>query len=205
MSVQTHTYPKDLNETQRRILAVAAEFFSEHGYSHVSIRQIVSACCITPAALYYYFPDKSSLYRETLARVFAEKISPVTDIVGQTGSTESKLRNVLRWYANLMSTDRIFSRLLHREMLDGDESRIAFITSLVFHQPFLQIAELVSLLAPKAEAERLTISIFSIILGHFEMERIQQYMLDDTTQLPSPDVIAEHALSFVLLTARGAE
>lgn len=205
MSAQIDTLSKDFNETQRRILNVAAEFFSEDGYSQVSIRQIVSGCGITPAALYYYFPDKSSLYRETLAHVFAEKISPVTDIVGQTGSTGSKLRNVLRWYANLMSTDRIFSRLLHREMLDGDESRIAFITSLVFQRPFLQIAELVSLLAPKADAERLTISIFSIILGHFQMESIQQYMLDDTTQLPSPDAIAEHALSFVLLTAREAE
>jgi AcrR family transcriptional regulator len=205
MSAQIDTLSKDFNETQRRILNVAAEFFSEDGYSQVSIRQIVSGCGITPAALYYYFPDKSSLYRETLAHVFAEKISPVTDIVGQTGSTGSKLRNVLRWYTNLMSTDRIFSRLLHREMLAGDESRIAFITSLVFQRPFLQIAELVSLLAPKADAERLTISIFSIILGHFQMESIQQYMLDDTTQLPSPDAIAEHALSFVLLTAREAE
>lgn len=205
MSAQINTLPKDFNETQLRILTVSAELFSEHGYSHVSIRQIVSACGITPAALYYYFPDKSSLYRETLAHVFAEKISPVADIVGQTGSAETKLRGVLRWYANLISTDRIFSRLLHREMLDGDETRIAFITSSVFQRPFLQIAELVSLLAPKADAERLTISIFSIILGHFQMESIQQYMLDETTQLPSPDVIAEHALSFVLLTAREAE
>ncbi len=205
MSAQINTLPKTSNETPRKILDVAAEVFSEYGYSHVSIRQIVSACGITPAALYYYFPDKSTLYKETLAHVFAQKISPVAEIIGQTGSAESKLRAVLRWYANLLSTDRIFSRLLHREMLDGDESRIAFITSSVFQQPFQKTAELVSLLAPKTDAERLTISIFSVILGHFQMESIQQYMLDDKTQLPSPEVIAEHALSFVLLTAREAE
>ena len=90
-------------------------------------------------------------------------------------------------------------------MLDGDETRIASITALVFQQPFLQIAELVSISAPKSDAERLTISIFCVILGHFEMESIQQYMLDDATPLPSPEGIAEHALSFVLLTAAEAE
>ena len=201
MGIETANFAGDFNETQSRVLVIAAELFSEHGYSQVSVRQIARTCGITPAALYYYFPDKYSLYRATLANVFAEKISPVADIIGQTDSAEAKLRKILRWYANLISTDRIFSRLLHREMLDGDETRIAFITSLVFQQPFRQIADLVSTLAPKADAERLTISVFSIILGHFEMESIQRHMLDDTTPIPSPNVIAEHALTFVLLTA----
>jgi AcrR family transcriptional regulator len=44
-------------ETQRRILAVAGQLFLTKGFKGVSMKDIADEVQVTPAALYYYFPQ----------------------------------------------------------------------------------------------------------------------------------------------------
>ena len=52
------------------IMQAAARLFAAKGYSAVSVRDIAAEMELTPASLYYYFPDKETLYRQTLVMVF---------------------------------------------------------------------------------------------------------------------------------------
>jgi AcrR family transcriptional regulator len=48
-------------DTRRRILAVALEMFSAHGYAGTSMRDIAEAIGMTKAALYYHFASKEQI------------------------------------------------------------------------------------------------------------------------------------------------
>lgn len=56
--------PRDTSsvETKERILVVAREMFSVHGYEITTNRDIATAVGITPGALYHYFGSKLALY-----------------------------------------------------------------------------------------------------------------------------------------------
>lgn len=48
-------------DTRERILDVALELFTEHGYDSTSLRQIAERLGLTKAALYYHFESKEDL------------------------------------------------------------------------------------------------------------------------------------------------
>jgi len=52
----------DSGDTKRRILDIAREMFSVHGYEVATNRDIASAAGITSGALYHYFGSKLDLY-----------------------------------------------------------------------------------------------------------------------------------------------
>jgi AcrR family transcriptional regulator len=52
----------DSGDTKRRILDIAREMFSVHGYEVATNRDIATAAGITSGALYHYFGSKLDLY-----------------------------------------------------------------------------------------------------------------------------------------------
>lgn len=60
------------SERRRQILDAARRLFSRRGYHGVSVRTISSEAGLkSPAHLYFYFPSKADLYRETLSEMTA--------------------------------------------------------------------------------------------------------------------------------------
>jgi AcrR family transcriptional regulator len=65
--------PSDL-ETRHRIIQASITLFKEKGYKGVSVKDIAEAVSITPAALYYYFPDgKEALFMAVLTHILDER------------------------------------------------------------------------------------------------------------------------------------
>lgn len=58
-------------ETRERILDVAQELFTQHGYDKTSLRDIADRLGITKAALYYYFERKDDILLELHLRLHA--------------------------------------------------------------------------------------------------------------------------------------
>jgi AcrR family transcriptional regulator len=56
-------------QTRERILAVAQDLFTRHGYDKTSLRDIAERLEITKAALYYYFPRKEDILLELHLRL----------------------------------------------------------------------------------------------------------------------------------------
>ncbi len=55
-------------QTRERLLEAAGNLFVEHGYNHVTVRDICRAAGANVAAVNYYFRDKLGLYQEVLMR-----------------------------------------------------------------------------------------------------------------------------------------
>ncbi len=49
------------SDTRARIVAIALELFSEHGYERTSLREIADRLGVTKAALYYHFKTKEDI------------------------------------------------------------------------------------------------------------------------------------------------
>ena len=65
--------PRAEEPTRARILAVAAEWFADHGYAATSMRDIAGAVGLTPGALYVHFASKGQL----LLAVYAEGVTRI--------------------------------------------------------------------------------------------------------------------------------
>jgi AcrR family transcriptional regulator len=60
------------NERRRQILEAARRVFSQRGYHGVTVRAIAAEAGLKSAAhLYFYFPSKADIYRETVAEMTA--------------------------------------------------------------------------------------------------------------------------------------
>jgi AcrR family transcriptional regulator len=62
-------------DTRRRILAVALELFSAHGYAGASMRDIAEAMGMTKAALYYHFASKEQILEAATEPIRTEMTS----------------------------------------------------------------------------------------------------------------------------------
>lgn len=166
-----------LSDKKEEILIAAARLFSQNGYAAVSMRALATETDITPAALYHHFSDKMALYYAVLRFVFTDKASAIVKITKSNFSPEAKLETLILWLIKLFSTDAVFAKLLHRELLDGDKSRIALLTKEVIEPPFVEIKKLIKTLVPNADPTVLAISATSLILGYFQLLPILQNLV----------------------------
>jgi AcrR family transcriptional regulator len=88
----------DAQQTRQRILDVAARRFAEHGFNHVTIREICQEADANIAAVNYYFRDKLGLYKEVVERaaeaMHRSKVMALDAGEGQT--PEEQLRRYTR-------------------------------------------------------------------------------------------------------------
>jgi len=79
------------NITKDKILKTAAELFAEMGYERTSMREIAARCAITKPALYYYFPDKKTLFQEIIETVIKYNERASQEIADSNQSPVEKL------------------------------------------------------------------------------------------------------------------
>jgi AcrR family transcriptional regulator len=60
------------SEKRERILQVAREEFTEHGYAKASLNRIIERSGISKGSMYYYFHDKGALYTAVLEHAFEQ-------------------------------------------------------------------------------------------------------------------------------------
>jgi AcrR family transcriptional regulator len=80
-------------ETRRRILEAAHELFVTKGFKGVSMRDVAEAVKVTPAALYYYFPQgKEDLFVEVIRHMFTKQAEGLREATKLGENTREKLR-----------------------------------------------------------------------------------------------------------------
>ncbi len=85
---------------QRRdaILETASQLFAQHGYENVTLRAIAEKLGYAHAALYRYFPDKSSLLAEICQETFNQMLAEVDRIWKKQSDSEKALLEVSRGF-----------------------------------------------------------------------------------------------------------
>ncbi|MET8697439.1 TetR/AcrR family transcriptional regulator [Kitasatospora sp. NPDC058032] len=89
------------SDTRARIVAVALELFSEHGYERTSLREIADRLGVTKAALYYHFKTKEDIVQGIVAATAA----PINELIAwgreQTWTPEVRDELIRRFAAGM--------------------------------------------------------------------------------------------------------
>ena len=102
----TAAVPVEGGLREEQLIGIAADLFALKGYEGTSLRDIAEAAGITKAAVYYWFPEKETLFQ----RVVAGRMAALTDLaalaVEQAKEPLDKVRAFLLCSAQLIDTDR---------------------------------------------------------------------------------------------------
>jgi AcrR family transcriptional regulator len=184
-------------ECKKRILSDAVPLFAKSGYDRVTMRQIAAKARITAGSLYHHFPSKQDLYLEAMKQVFTDRTRRLTEALSEDGRPADRLRNLVFRFCKQLREDRIFSRLIDREILDGNEERFRMIADKVFKEFFAEMTRLCKELAPRFDPYLLAISIVALAAYYYQITPIRKYLPGGRPSYDDPEIVAQHIVTLL--------
>jgi AcrR family transcriptional regulator len=83
-------------DARGRLLAAAAQLFTEFGYEGTSVTRIAKAAGMTPANMYWHFPSKQDLLAEMLTQMYAWSHDYLTTQLPDDGDAATRLAAYVR-------------------------------------------------------------------------------------------------------------
>lgn len=87
--------PKNADEKRDRILEIAKKRFAHYGMAKTTMAEIAKDLSLSKALLYYYFPDKNSLYAAVLEQIIDECQDFVESSVKKAKNVDEAINIVL--------------------------------------------------------------------------------------------------------------
>ena len=184
-------------KTKAEILTKTIPLFAQRGFDGVSMRQIATVAGINVGSLYHHFPDKQTLYVEALSQAFAKYTNFMHDAFDEKDNPKNCLRFLIHSLCTLINEDNNLSRLMQREVLNGDQKRLQFIIDNIFGDFFRDVNELCLLLDPDCDPHLLTISIIGLVAYHFQLTPLRSFLPGYQCSHNNSEVIANHVFSLL--------
>lgn len=112
---------------RRCILEQAQQLFFEHGYHGVSVRDIVQACGLSNAALYYHFENKQNLFVEVIKEYIAMVAQQMQEAGAGSGSCREQLVRMAEVFAQVLLESQSGIQLLFRDLMQCDGEEIQYL------------------------------------------------------------------------------
>ena len=94
-----------------QIIETAQKWFGQYGIEKTSMRDIADDLKLSKASLYYYFPDKESLYRAVVEKEQIEFLAKISEDIIKEGNPEMLLREFavkrLSYFRTLLNLSRL--------------------------------------------------------------------------------------------------
>ncbi len=100
--------------TQRALVEVATELFTERGYAGASLDEIVAGARVTKGALYHHFSGKQALFESVFERVEDDATSAIRKAVRGAGNPWDKAIAGLRTFLEIVQQDE-YRRIVIQE------------------------------------------------------------------------------------------
>ena len=175
-----------------RMLEVAARQFAEKGYSGASMRSIALETGTTQAAIYHHYPNKDALYQAVLERHFVAATTDMFETLASIKNARDRLQAFVKALAKLVAEDEQFRQLYFRELLEGDDKRLAFLAKNVFGDMVELATGLVEDLALEMDSHQVVLSIAGLVCHHVESRKLIRHLPDCRPENQDLDVIATH-------------
>jgi TetR/AcrR family transcriptional repressor of nem operon len=94
------------NQVRQRIVQSAAQLFNRHGYTAVSIDDVMAGAGLTRGGFYSYFQSKSELYAEAISRFVNEKLEGADTV----GTAADRAAQIVREYLSLRHFEQVDAR-----------------------------------------------------------------------------------------------
>lgn len=114
--------PRKPSLTREQILEVAIRLFSQKGYKGTTMEALAKALKIKKASLYYHFPSKRELYRESLRRLYQEIGNAFASFMSERKEYLDRAQEIVLFTLSLLSQDRALTHLAFRSLLDRDRT-----------------------------------------------------------------------------------
>lgn len=109
---------KEKSDKTAQIISTAQKWFASYGLQKTSMQEIANDLGLSKASLYYYFPDKESLYRAVIEKEQQEFIYSISEKIRNIRNPEKVLPEYitarLDYFRKLMN----LSRLRYEEFSD---------------------------------------------------------------------------------------
>ena len=187
-----------MEQTEDRLLNVAAELFSAQGYAGVSMRDIARAMGITQAAIYHHFPSKDALYIAAITFVFEQHTLEISEQMSAIDSPSRQLELMVSAMLEAMEEDPRFRRIYLRELLEGDEQKLAAIAENAFPAFYEPLYELMGELAPGCDPLLHILSLAGLIFHHLEARKLAPHLPHAAKGKTTIPVLARHVTNLFL-------
>jgi TetR/AcrR family transcriptional regulator len=124
-------------ESRAAILHAAAQEFAELGIAGARTDAIAREAQVNKALLYYYFTDKETLYGAVLDQAFSGMKAKVFQVLDSDLPPREKIMAYAGAYFDFIASNRIYPKLMQREMMRAKEGHSEHIDRLVktYFQP----------------------------------------------------------------------
>jgi AcrR family transcriptional regulator len=179
-------------DTRSVILERAIPLFAGAGYAGVSVRDVAALVGISGAALYHHFPDKQSLYLAAVGRAFERLDLELLPVLESDLPPAERLRFFVHRFTELLAADQHCRQLLLRELLDGDEGRMALLAEHVFRKPHDAMVALARELATDLDPYLLAHSMVGLVLFCLQATPLWRHLEGGRAIHDRPKTIARH-------------
>lgn len=198
------------------ILDAAEELFATHGFERTTIKAIARKASVNSALLYYYFDDKTGLYRTVLSRLILSLRQQARFSEPGTDEVPDLIERIVRAQQQMFTRHPRAAVLLFREMIDHNaahaHSMIQEIAAELFQPACRAIAhgQQTGAIRPEVDPQYAAISTIAQ-LAYFMLARPAiRLLMDRDTDYPAPADLARfgrHAADFAIHAIRtpGAE
>jgi len=165
-----------MEQTQERLLSAAAELFSTQGYAGVSMRDIARAVGITQAAIYHHFSNKDALYIATITYLFEQYTLGISEQMSAIDDPAQRLELLIGAMLEAAEKDPRFRRIYLRELLEGDQEKLAAIAENAFIAFYEPLYTLMGELAPDSDSQLLIFSMTGMIFHHLDARKLAPHL-----------------------------
>ena len=187
-----------MEQIQERLLNAAAELFSKQGYAGVSMRDIAREVGITQAAIYHHFSNKEALYIAAVTYLFEQHTLGISKQMSAIDDPAQRLELLIGTLLEVTEEDPRFRRIYMRELLEGDEKKLAAIAENAFIAFYEPLYELMGELAPDSDPQLLIFSMAGMIFHHLEARKLAPHLphaAEGNTGIP---LLARHITNLFL-------
>ncbi len=125
-----------LTASATQILNAAETLFARHGYDGVSMQQIASDAGISKANIYHHFKSKDELYLAVLKYALQDMKTLLNELQHVEGTATEQLTHFSIEHLKQINAKSSISKLIIRELIDGDSSRGQALAEQVFAEYF---------------------------------------------------------------------
>ena len=166
------------------------------------MRTLAREVGLTAASLYHHFPDKQTLYIAAISHAFSRKAEILSASLSTQKSPEQRLKDFVFAFCKLIHDDPDFHKLMQREILDGDASRLQLLADQVFVEISASLRSLSKEINPAFDPHLLAVSIIGLVAYHYQIAPLRQYQAGSKPEHNTPEVVAEHVSTLLLLGCR---
>jgi AcrR family transcriptional regulator len=135
-------------KSKSEILETAIPLFARAGFNGISMRVIAKEVGLNVATIYHHFQDKQTLYITAMAKAFARRDKILSEALAAKSPPEQRLEKFAGALCQLVHDDPDFGKLVQREILAGDSTRLQLLAKQVFQEFFNSLVNLCRELAP---------------------------------------------------------